>query len=495
MLIVPVVEGMNWRHPPPVTLTLILINFLVFFLYQSGDDARAARAAEHYFSSPLPQLELPRYVEHALERPRANAKRRKPQGASPESINGLAPEQKLALLYTMESDAAFMRELRQQRIITPEHEAFAQWKEARSRYEALQNQVSYLRFGFNPAHPTALTWVTSMFLHGDLMHLLGNMVFLFIVGVAVETLVGTRWFLGLYLLGGMAGDLLSLIVHFGSDMPSVGASGAISALMGVFTVVYARRPVNFFYWIFFYFGFRILPGIVILPVWIAYELVQFFADANSGVGYMAHLGGLIGGAAMGIIAARAKRGKIESFHEERDDSKQYREDFERGVALARKLDFAAANTLFARLTQRRADDLDVLKQWYVVAKAHPESAHFHRVCDLIFKLAAKDTATRRWQCDVFEEYRHKAAPAPRLTPSTVGRMALLLMQDGRLAQAEQAVMVLARVANKYPDFGKLCTLLAERLDAAQSETGGKARAKRLRALAEVAAAPHPPTGV
>ena len=153
----------------------------------------------------------------------------------------------------------------------------------RARFEALASKVSYRRFGFSPADPRPVTWITSMFLHGGLMHLLGNMVFLFIVGVAVERVLGG----GLVprcstCAAGSRGDALHyLAVHYGERHSAVGASGAISGLMGLFTRRLRRtRKVNFFYWLFFIFGFKAMRGIVDAAVWIAYEFLQYVRESR-----------------------------------------------------------------------------------------------------------------------------------------------------------------------------------------------------------------------
>jgi len=193
VLIVPIVEGLNWRRPPPVTIALILVNCAVFFFYQTGDTAREARALQAYIGSTLPRLELPAFKARLAE-------------THPKLAPGIDRAPPEILVQRMAGDEGFMRELHADRVVTPQNPAYAQWKEDRARFEALEGQVSYRRYGLTPADPRPVTWITSMFLHGDLMHLVGNMVFLFIVGVAVESALGGFWYLLLYLAGGLAGD-------------------------------------------------------------------------------------------------------------------------------------------------------------------------------------------------------------------------------------------------------------------------------------------------
>ncbi len=471
MLIVPVVEGLNWRRPPPVTVALILANFLVFFLYQTGDAAREAKALQAYFDSSLPAFELPAFA--------ARLRAAKPQLAK--QIESADPR---LLVRVMESDEAFMRELHAGRVVTPQHPRHAQWKEDRARFEALAGEISYRKYGFTPAEPRLLTAFTSMFLHGDLTHLLGNMVFLFIVGVAVESALGSFWYLLLYLATGLAGDALHMIVHPASTMPSVGASGAISGLMGLFTVVFGLRMVNFFYWLLFMFGFKPMRGIVVLPVWIAWEFLQYALDKHGGVGYMAHAGGLMSGALLGLIVMKhfsAKR--VEQFHEEREQEAFDKVEYEKARALAAKMDYKGASTVFARLAERFPAEAELVRQWYAVAKHDPAAEHYHRVVDKILALPKADAALRSFQRQVFADYLSRARPQPRLQARTLATIGIALARAGDLEEAERAAEALLKQAPGEPRLPALWEALAHALAQSPGDEARLKKAKRYRSLA------------
>lgn len=470
MLIVPIVEGLDWRRPPPVTVALIVLNFLVFFLYQGGDAARERKALQAYFESSLPAIELPAY--------KVRLKETQPQAAR--QIEAADPG---LLVRVMETDAAFMRDLRAGRVVTPQHPQHAQWKEDRARFEALEGELSYRKYGFTPAEPKLLTAFTSMFLHGDLTHLLGNMVFLFIVGVAVESALGGFWFLLLYLATGLAGDALHLLVHPGSTVPSVGASGAISGLMGLFTVVFGLRKVNFFYWLLFFFGFKPMRGIVVLPVWIAWEVLQYALDKDGSIGYMAHAGGLVSGALLGFVVMKRFSGRrVEEFHEQREQEAFDKAEYERARALAAKLDFKAASTVFARLAQRFPTEVELLKQWHAIAKADPAGEHYHRVVDKILALPKADAPMRAFQRQVFADYFTRARPQPRLEPRTLAIVGLAFARAGHLEEAERAAETLLKQSPAEPRLLVLWDALAQSLAQAPGDESSLKKAKRYRAL-------------
>ncbi len=470
MLIVPIVEGLNWRRPPPVTVALILINCAVFLFYQAGDGAREAKALEAYMSSSLPRAELPAFKE----RLRATHPKLAPY------VDKADPE---ALVERMGGDEAFMADLHAGRVVTPQNPAYAQWKEDRARFEALEGQVSFRRFGFTPADPRPVTWITSMFLHGDLMHLAGNMVFLFIVGVAVESALGGFWYVLLYLAGGLAGDALHYLVHPASTIPSVGASGAISGLMGLFTAVFGLRKVNFFYWVLFFFGFKPMRGIVVLPIWIAWELIQYATDRNSSVGYMAHAGGLMGGALLGLIVMKRFAGeRVEQFHGEREQVAFDKAEYERARALVAKLDFKSASTVFARLARRFPTEFQLLREWHAIAKADPASDAYHEVAAKILALPKADSTQRALQKAVFNEYFQKARPAPRLDARTLATAGLTFARAGEIAEAERAAEVLLKQSPGEPRLAILWEALAHALAQTAGDEASLKKAKRYRAL-------------
>ena len=482
MLIVPIVEGLDWRRPPPVTVALILVNCLVFFFYQTGDSAREAKALEAYSSSSLPRLELPAFRQRLRET----------QPKLAPYVDKADPAQ---LVGRMESDEGFMRELRAGRVVTPQNPDYAKWKEDRARFDATLGKVSYRRFGFTPADPRPVTWFASMFLHGNLMHLLGNMVFLFIVGVAVESALGGFWYLLLYLAGGLAGDAMLYVVNPSSMLPTVGASGAISGLMGLFTVVFGLRKVNFFYWVIVFFGFRQMRGLVVLPIWIGWEVLQYFTNKGSGVAYMAHAGGLMGGALLGLAVTKRFAGaRVEQFHEEREQEAFDKAEYERARALVAKLDFKAASTVFARLAQRFPQEEMLLRQWHAIAKSDTASEAYHRAVGGILALTKGDTALRTFQRQTFNEYFAGARPAPRLEPQVLAGIGLQFARAGELAEAERAADVLFKQAPGEPRLAILWEALAHALDKSAGE-GSVAKAKRYRALigarARAARAPRP----
>jgi len=142
----------------------------------------------------------------------------------------------------------------------------------------------------------------SMFLHGGWGHLLGNMLFLWIFGDNVEDRLGHVRYLFFYLLCGYAATFAHAFFNAGSSMPAIGASGAISGVLGAYLFLYPTARIVTVIWLFIFVRFVEIPALVYLPFWF---LLQFFSGVQSlraadpamggGVAWFAHIGGFIAG--------------------------------------------------------------------------------------------------------------------------------------------------------------------------------------------------------
>lgn len=146
-----------------------------------------------------------------------------------------------------------------------------------------------------------LTLVTSMFLHGGLLHLLGNMLFLWIFGGNVEDSMSRPRFILFYLLGGLAAIGLQVLVEPGSTVPTIGASGAIAAVLGGYILLYPRARVVTVVFLILLFTLIELPAWLLLGLWFAEQAVVGatslgdVAGEGGGVAYFAHVGGFVFG--------------------------------------------------------------------------------------------------------------------------------------------------------------------------------------------------------
>jgi rhomboid family protein len=155
-----------------------------------------------------------------------------------------------------------------------------------------------------------ITILTSMFMHGSWSHILGNMVFLWAFGPAIEDLMTPRRYLVFYLLGGLAATAAQVAADPSSTVPNLGASGAIAAVMGAFLVTYPRDRIRSLLVIFIFVRVRYIPAALLIGVWFLLQLVNLGAVAaqqpSGGVAYAAHVGGFI----FGAVATRLFEGHV-----------------------------------------------------------------------------------------------------------------------------------------------------------------------------------------
>ena len=147
---------------------------------------------------------------------------------------------------------------------------------------------------------TSFLWASlfSTFLHAGLLHIAGNMLFLWVFGNNVEDYLGRVKFAAFYLLGGIAASFAHALVDLGSQIPSVGASGAVAAVMGAYLVLFPKARVNVLVPLFILWTVIQLSAFIVLGLWFAYQFLigQQQTGLTGGVAWMAHVGGFVYGA-------------------------------------------------------------------------------------------------------------------------------------------------------------------------------------------------------
>ena len=175
-------------------------------------------------------------------------------------------------------------------------------------YQASLDQVAFQQFvveyGCIPAEIEAgqdyHTLLTSTFLHGSWMHLIGNMLYMWIFADNIEASIGTPGFIVFYLLGGLAAGLCHIYFNSGSATPAVGASGALSAVMGAYIVMFPKSTIRGYLFI-----LRVsVPAFLFLGFWFFQQSqagVASIGDTSGGIAWWAHIGGFVFGVLCGMI--------------------------------------------------------------------------------------------------------------------------------------------------------------------------------------------------
>jgi len=284
-------ENMQARRWPVITIGLIAINFVAFLLTISALNTESPALAEtrlhiRLLAAMHPELTLPPPAQQLVE----DVQKRQP------SAWALA---KSPLRELQDGWDARIRLIDSPEVLQKEMDTLS------ARYEELRSSSVLERYTFVPAHPTWYSYITANFLHGGWLHIIGNMWFLWLAGIVLED----AWGRGLYLLVYLVAGAFALQVHAwfnpGSNIATLGASGAVAALMGAFLVRFPKVNINMmWFWGFFRVSRFQAQSFWLLPIWFAMEIFSgVIFGASSGVAHMAHVGGF----AFGMVAALAIR--------------------------------------------------------------------------------------------------------------------------------------------------------------------------------------------
>jgi len=450
---------------------MILVNVGDYLGPQSSDPVRFERALEVYHQEQLAPFEAPAYQAYL----------RRQQGAEEtqeEVFRAIEQEDWQALAPLMLGDPGFYQYARQNGHLHWQPERFADWRTVRGN---IQNEhlahLSSRAHGLTPARLEPADLVSYAFLHGGLAHLLGNMLFLFLLGFTVEKALGTSRYLLAYVLCGAVAGLTHVAVHSGSFMPLVGASGAVSGLMGMYLALFGRRRIRFFYFLGVYLGYFRAPALALLPVWLGKELYDYWAQAGSPVAYMAHAGGLLTGAALVGLFGRSVFQAREDFFEPEEDEKEaaFRRRYARALEELASFRFDRAREQFEVLWQAHPDRPVLLEHLYHLDKLRPQDSAFgERAAQML------DHCLRTHQHDrLFDIWREavRLAGVEQLPARIHSKVLFASLKSGALKQAEKAFDALRRGGEPV-----LCEeaarLLAEEFD----KRGMKSKARQYREL-------------
>ena len=437
MLIIPLTEKISWRNPPIITIGIILLNCLVYFWFQSDDTENYIRSSEFYFTSGLAQMEVPRYI--------AYSEGRLDEMDDTHDADSFDEETLVRYYIEMQRDTVFLQMLRNDEIITPANLQYEEWKELRSDYESQQLQIVSFKYGFRPAEKTVLTSFTYMFLHGSFGHLFGNMIFLWIVGCMLEMGLGRIKYMGLYIIGGLMAVWGYWFVYIDSTMPLVGASGSIAGLMGAYAVLFNKKKVKIFYSLGFYFNYLRIPAIVLLPIWLGNEFYQLFFGGDSHVAYVAHIGGIVGGALFGLVCWKFPLGFDENVIKDAPVD-EISPLIEKALKHIAELDMTAGRLVLKEVLAKDPENIDVLTHLFHIDKLDPDSKRFHGTTrKLIFQLS-RSYHTYEKAHHIYQEYiRH--TPHPRLTPQLYVQLSAIFAASGHV---DSAVKILTLLLKKVP---------------------------------------------
>jgi len=470
MLIIPLHRKLTPETFPWVTFALILANFFVYVALQSRDAGVGERAAAYFRSSGLAAVELPRYREHLQATGQAELLARLDRVPEP-----YQPE---AALSVMQEDAAFQAALAAAPPILPEGSAGGDWGTAHARLQSIWQERFTERWMTQFRQYDPVTVFTSMFLHANAGHLIGNMLFLALLGLLVEGALGPALFLALYLLAGFLGGTMSALRHAGEVGGGLGASGAIAGLMGAYCVLWGRRKVRFFWWFFVAFDYVKAPALVLLPAWLGWETLNLMLNAHSNVAFDVHAGGIVAGALL-ALAVKQLRWERREFLDEETKQDEAADLLRTGLTHLGKLEFTRARTALVELARRRPDDLEVRVAVFRAWRDRVQDPAFHEAARSVLRHPAPRREDQALVQRVLVEYLEASGTAPRLLAEDLLPLAKRWCASGALAEATRALELVERLPGESAGAPEAMLALALALTERNQADAGRRWLQRL----------------
>ena len=439
MLIVPMTNKINLKNPPLVTIGLIAVTILIYFVFQLDDTEHYITSQRYYYDSGLAETELTCYLAYLGD---SLKMKQIPQ------LKELDAQKIHALHHRMESDVLFLAKLKSEKIITTTDPGYARWKASREKYEGLKAQVVSYTYGFKPACFSVLTLFTYMFLHGSIWHLTGNVIFLWLAGSILEAGCGRVRYLFVYLFTGVCAALLFKLAYFHSTVPLVGASGAISGLMGAFTVLFGRKKLKVFLTLGFFFNYMKIKGVYLFVLWVGNEVVQLVWGGVSNTAYVAHIGGLLAGGAVALVLARIPGAVDKDLFQDEDPLDHSAAMIDQALEKIARLHLEEGKQILLKVLEKDPANSQALEQLFKIYKQSPKSPRFHTICEKLMDHLIRDKAHTKAH-NLFFEY-HGAAKNIKLSPGLLVRFCFSLCEAGHPEIAGKLVISLINKDKTIP---------------------------------------------
>lgn len=305
-MIIPCPENLSPRefYRYPLTMTLVLLNIFIFILIFSGPASKMESAKILEADGMMTTGRL--YYQYLQKlSPAALAEK-------PEWVHRLqsADTEQMTLLGAFALRDAVFVENADKLPFHGDQVKIEAWRTDLESFRKEYKQQLLFRFGLSSLEKGPLSWITYQFSHSTVVHLLSNLLFLIVIGTAVEALAGSGVLLVIYLLGGIVGGLGFLLSQAHGTVPMVGASASISALLAFYCVAQIKPRIRYFYFISpigEHYGFIFLPTLLFFPLFLMVDLANLWATPEglgSGVAYAAHLGGTVFGLLGGLAYRR-----------------------------------------------------------------------------------------------------------------------------------------------------------------------------------------------
>ncbi|MBL4866216.1 MAG: rhomboid family intramembrane serine protease [Pseudomonadales bacterium] len=432
-------KGAQRQKAPVAVVLLILINCLVYFGYQGGDEEKYQLATNFYLNSGLFKMEYPRYSSYLYRVEQSKQAQQAEQAYGAEEFEFLTQ--------LMASDLGFAEHLQEKGTTFWSDKEYSRWQELKEKANTIARSISELRFGLVPAHNTPLTFISHQLLHSNLIHLIGALLLLIILGIPVEQALGVGRTLVSYILCGIGGGIVYSLATFFSDgphyQPYVGASASIAGLMGMYVAVHGLQKIRFVYFI-ITFGRSTVPALCLLPLWLGYEAFQTFYAQVPATAFWAHGGGLATGAAI-VLATKKWFPVIKEIPIETEDlNLEYKRELAKVMDSIGEMEFSSAASALRKLIDRHPRDFYLLEQLYKLEKLNTKKQSYQKTVEKIFCFPCNDDTQLLAIRNIYRDFKKvsERLSLPLLENQTSCALILKLCRLNLAEEAEKETLML-----------------------------------------------------
>ncbi len=451
LFLLPIHEKISLARLPVATVLISLALCLTFIFFQLDDKTVREEAKKLYYDKGIDKIELPQYIRFARRHMHVDVYYKIIEGLRHDVVK---TEE---LYWAQHSDPIFQGELAKGNIINETHPKYREWRKLRREYEFLLSKDHAFSYGFKSAQPSLLDLGRSFFLHGSWQHLLGNVIFLFFVGMNLEILIGSFVFvLSLAVIHTMTVCVFGYLYPF-SLIPLIGASGGIAGLLGIHALMYRFKKIDFFVNILFYFNTLKLPGMIVIPLWLGWELLEYYLHPVSSQSYSSHLSGFVTGLLIGALLYRMKYGSQgQSSKGQERKFLDFQSQYNRALDHLSELNFPQAKRILFELHENYPQNQEVLFNLFNVTKIEPSSDDYHLVIGKILSLKDNSKACVSMTNIIFKNYIKNAEPSIRFDPNVFLNVLHKFRRYGYLDDAEKILKIFVQ----FNKSGKLDEMIA-----------------------------------
>lgn len=435
----PSITKPRWKYMPLGLFILVGINLLAFAFFEYNDIVYRNKANDYYFKSDLDKIEFPIYVRYLQRHLAVNTS----YNRFIQITEGMVSNQEL---YWMQRyDPLFQNCLNTNECLPDNSLYYIKWQERRREYLRLLKKDSAETYAFKSSSPSFTTGFSSLFMNADYVQCAVNLIFLILVGILLESILGFSGILGCYILcGTLTLSAYCLLMPYCS-MPILCAAGAIGGLVSLTTFINGSSSLRLHYFNGRHFSDYNVSSHLLLPVWVIIQLGLLMIGSLNTINLLSQTGGLLGGAIIGLTLRRAffatKRVEPIILNENKRPS-LFHKKFNEAVNQISLSNFEAGQQLLNKLLIQYPNNREVYFQLFNLLKSAPQNDDYHKIVFKIFSLKDKSQSTTAMKNQVFKHYQAYARPSMHFDAEIFLSLLQRFREDGYWDDAEKILNIL-----------------------------------------------------